>query len=76
MVVTTRDISATTRAGPGGMTGDRTAISASSRGPMPPGNGMSRNPTVQASAYPPAASSRTCRLLPAMSPTSSQACNP
>jgi hypothetical protein len=50
MVVTTRDISATTRAGPGGMTGDSTAISASSRGPMPPGNGMSRNPTVQASA--------------------------
>jgi hypothetical protein len=76
MVITTREASATTSAEPRGMTGDRTAIRASSRGPMPPGNGMSRNPTVQASAYPPAARNSMCTLFPAMSPTSKKACSP
>ncbi len=74
--MTTREASAMTSAGPRGMTGESTAISAISRGPIPPGNGMSRKPTAQASAYPPADSSRMCRLLPAMSPISSQACAP
>ena len=49
-VRTTLEASATASADPRGMTGERTAISATSRGPIPPGNGMSRKPTAQASA--------------------------
>ena len=39
-----------TSAGPRAMTGESAAISAISRGPIPPGNGMSRKPTAHASA--------------------------
>ena len=50
MVITTREASATTSADPDGMTGASTAMSATSRGPMPPGKKMIRKPTAQASA--------------------------
>ena len=50
IVITTREASATTSADADGMTGASTAISATSRGPMPPGKKMIRNPTAQASA--------------------------
>ena len=49
-VITTREASATTSAEPDGMTGASTAMSATSRGPMPPGKKMIRKPTAQASA--------------------------
>jgi hypothetical protein len=50
MVITTREVSATTSADADGMTGASTAIRASSRGPMPPGKKMIRKPTDQARA--------------------------
>jgi hypothetical protein len=50
MVITTRDISATTSAEADDMTGASTAMSATSRAPIPPGMKMIRNPTAQASA--------------------------
>jgi hypothetical protein len=50
MVMTTREASATTSADADGMTGASTAMSAISRGPMPPGKNTMRNPTAQASA--------------------------
>jgi hypothetical protein len=49
-VITTRETSATTSADADGMTGASTAMSATSRGPMPLGKKMIRNPTAQASA--------------------------
>src|SRR5439155_1625926 len=45
-----REATATTSADPEGMAGARTAMSATSRGPMPPGKKMIRKPTAQASA--------------------------
>ena len=50
MVITTREASATTSADADGMTGASTAISATSRAPMPPGKNTIRKPTAQASA--------------------------
>jgi hypothetical protein len=49
-VITTREVSATTSADADGMTGASTAMSATSRGPMPPGKKTIRKPTAQASA--------------------------
>jgi hypothetical protein len=50
MVITTREASATTSADADGMTGASTAMSATSRAPMPPGKNTIRKPTAQASA--------------------------
>ena len=85
IVITTREASATTSADADGMTGASTAISATSRGPMPPGKKMIRNPTAQASAYPPSASANVWTPLsadpppppfPAKSLIRNQACAP
>jgi len=75
-VITTREASATTSADADGMTGASTAMSATSRGPMPPGKKMIRKPTAQASAYAPSDSAYEPPLFPANTLIRNQALAP